>query len=88
MPVAIEHAKVVGSNGTFTTMEGYIAAKVFVEGLRKAGKNLTRQSFTEALEHAGRIDVGGFEVKFTSNSHNGSSFVDTTIIKSDGKFMH
>jgi branched-chain amino acid transport system substrate-binding protein len=87
LPVATEHAKLVGKNGNFTTFEGYIAAKIFVEGLHKAGKNLTRESFINGLERAGKIDVGGFDVKFTPDNHNGSDFVDTTVITKDGKFL-
>ncbi|CAN5366072.1 ABC transporter substrate-binding protein [soil metagenome] len=87
-PIASDHAKALGTAGSFTTMEGYIAARVFVEGLRKAGRNLTRDSFIAALENAGKLDIGGFEVKFSPTNHNGSTFVDTTIIKNDGKFMH
>jgi ABC-type branched-subunit amino acid transport system substrate-binding protein len=86
--IANEHTKALGANSSFTTMEGYIAAKIFAEGVRKAGKNLTRDTFRNALENAGDIDVGGFDVKFSPTNHNGSTFVDTTIIKSDGKFMH
>ena len=32
------------------SLYGYFYAKLFVEGLKKAGKNLTRESFIAALE--------------------------------------
>lgn len=70
----------------FVSLEGFIAAKVFVEGLKRAGSNLTRESFIKALESMTSYDAGGFEVKFSHNDHNASHFVDLTIIGKDGKF--
>ena len=75
-------------NVSFTSLEGYIAAKVLVEGLKKAGKNLSRESLTEALSNIGTIDVGGFKVTYSPTNHNGSSFVDLTIITKNQKFRN
>lgn len=72
---------------TFTTIEGFIAAKVFVEGLRRAGRDLTRERLIAALEKMNDVDVGGFYIGFTPTNHNASKFVDLTIIARDGKFL-
>ena len=72
---------------TFSTVEGYIAAKVFVEALRRAGKDLTRERLVAALEKMNDVDVGGFYVGFSPTNHNASKFVDLTIIARDGKFL-
>lgn len=71
----------------FGTLEGYIAAKVMVEGLRRAGKNLTRDSFIKAMESLDPYDTGGFKVSYGPDNHNGSKFVDLTIISKDQKFV-
>ncbi|MBK6980855.1 MAG: ABC transporter substrate-binding protein [Betaproteobacteria bacterium] len=71
----------------FGTLEGYIAAKVMVEGLRRAGRNLTRESFIRAMETLDPYDVGGFKVSYGPDNHNGSKFVDLTIISRDQKFV-
>jgi ABC-type branched-subunit amino acid transport system substrate-binding protein len=71
----------------FGTLEGYIAAKVAVEGLRRAGKNLTRESFMRALESLDNYDAGGFKVTYGSDNRSGSRFVDLTIISKDQKFV-
>ncbi len=71
----------------FGTLEGYIAAKVMVEGLRRAGRNLTRESFIRAMETLDPYDVGGFKVSYGPDSHNGSKFVDLTIISRNQKFV-
>jgi len=65
-----------------------VAAKVFVEGLRRAGKELTREKLIAGLETMRFVDVGGFNVNFTPSNHNGSSFVELTIIGRDGNFIH
>ena len=72
---------------TFTTIEGFIAAKVFVEGLRRAGRELTRERLIAALEKMEDADIGGFYVRFSPTNHNASKFVDLTIIARDGKFL-
>jgi ABC-type branched-subunit amino acid transport system substrate-binding protein len=71
----------------FGTLEGFIAAKVMVEGLRRAGKNLTRDSFIKAMESLDPYDAGGFRVSYGADNHNGSRFVDLTIISKDQKFV-
>jgi ABC-type branched-subunit amino acid transport system substrate-binding protein len=72
---------------TYTTIEGFIAAKVFVEGLRRAGRDLTRERLIASLEKMSDVDLGGFYVGFTPTNHNASKFVDLTIIARDGKFL-
>jgi branched-chain amino acid transport system substrate-binding protein len=72
----------------FVSLEGFIAAKVFVEGLQGAGANPTRASFTRAIETMGPIDTGGFTVKFSPTNHNASDYVELTVIRNDGTFMY
>lgn len=92
VPVIKEYQELMLKAGqkefTFTTVEGFIAAKIFVEGLKRAGKDLNREKFIAALETMGDVDVGGYFVSFSPKNHNGSHFVDLTIIARDGKFLH
>ena len=71
----------------FSAMEGFLNAKVMVEGLRRAGRNLTREGFVDAMEKMQDVDLGGFFVSYSPTSHTGSKFVDLTIIGRDGKFL-
>ncbi|MGH8751453.1 MAG: ABC transporter substrate-binding protein [Burkholderiales bacterium] len=73
---------------SFSTLEGYLSARVFVEGLKRTGKNLTRENFVNTLEKIQDLDFGGFTVNFSPASHSGSKFVDLTIITKDGRFLH
>jgi ABC-type branched-subunit amino acid transport system substrate-binding protein len=88
-PVVKEYLGVMKQNARtdigFTTLESYIAAKVLVEGLRRAGKDPTREKFISALENMASYDVGGFEVRFSPTNHNGPSYVEVTVLGADGK---
>lgn len=91
VPVVREYQALMQRAGqkelTFTSIEGFIAAKVFVEGLRRAGHDLTRERLIAAFEKMNDVDVGGFYVGFTPTNHNASKFVDLTIIARHGKFL-
>ncbi len=75
-----------GSNPpNYSSIEGYVAARVFAEGLRRAGRTLTRDAVVTALEGLQRLDLGGFAISFGPGRHAGSSFVDLTVLTEDGK---
>jgi branched-chain amino acid transport system substrate-binding protein len=84
---ALKKAGVTDAN--FSSLEGYIAAKVFAEGVRRAGPDLTREKFIAALEtvNLASYDIG-FPVNFSPTNHNGSSFVDMTVITKNEKFLN
>jgi len=67
-------------------LEGYAAAKVLVEGLRRAGPNPTRTKVVTALEGMKKFDLGGLEVSYGPDDHTGLDFADLSIIGIDGKF--
>jgi len=54
----------------FTDLEGYVDAVVFVEALKKAGANLTRDAFVAAAESLD-TSIGGLDVRFTAANHQG-----------------
>ena len=87
-PLGREYLKRIGGPGkaSFASLEGYIAASVFVEGLKKAGKVLTRESFIDALEKLGTVDLRGYRVKFSPTNHNGSNLVELTVIGAGGNY--
>ena len=90
VPVVREYQKLMveaKAEPGFGTLEGYIAAKVMVEGLRRAGRRLDREGFIRAMESIQDFDVGGFKVSYGPGKRNGSQFVDLTIISKDQKFV-
>ena len=69
-----------GSVLNYTTLESCIAAKVLVEGLRRAGPSVTRASLYKGLESVGKVDVGGFFVTFGPGNHHGGKWVDLSML--------
>lgn len=82
-------ARKAGSKDTtYNSLEGYITAKVFVEALRRAGKDPTRDKLISALESMNNYDLGGFVIDYSGNKRIGSTFVDLSIISKSGQFLH
>src|SRR2546422_629918 len=80
-------AKAGYTDFNFSAIEGFVVARVFVEGLKRAGRNLTRETFIDTVESMQDVDVGGFYVSYSPKNHAGSKFVDLTIIAREGKFL-
>ncbi len=91
VPVVKEYQQLSEKAGfkdyNFSAIEGFLVAKVVVEGLRRAGKTLTREAFIGAMEKMQDVDLGGFYIGYSPTNHAGSKFVDLTIIGRDGKFL-
>ena len=66
---------------------GYINGRVLIEGLRKAGNNLTPEGLTQGMEKLSQLDLGGFRLNYSPQNHHGSNFVEITIVGPGGKFI-
>lgn len=88
-PIASEYLAAVkarpGLVPNHSSMEGYVAAKVFSEAAQRAGRNLTREGFINAIQGLRNLDLGGFPVDFGPNKHTGSRFVEMTLLTEDGR---
>ena len=89
-PVTRQFVEAVKAGGmdaqvNFSSMEGYIAARVFVEGLKRAGSKITRESLIAGLEDMGSQSLGGFQVNFSPTNHVASSFVEMSMLTGDGR---
>ena len=91
VPVAKEASDLARARGvqelTPAMMEGFVSAKVLVEGLRRAGPAPTRMKLVEALRTLRRFDVGGLEIGYSPDDHGGIRYVDISIISADGRFL-
>ena len=72
-------------SANFSSMEGYLAARLFAEGLRRAGPKPTRELLMTGLESIGNQSFGGFAVSFGPNDHVASSFVELSMLTGDGR---
>lgn len=80
-------AKANSKEFSYTSLEGFVAAKIIAEALKRTGKDLTRERLVATLESMRNYDAGGFMVDFGQKKHNGSSYVDLSIISKDGQFL-
>ena len=80
-------AKANTKDYSYTALEGFIAAKIFVEALKRTGKDLTREKLIASLEGMRNYDAGGLVVDFGPKKRNGSTYVDLSIISRDGQFL-
>jgi len=83
---ASEAARKAGVELTPTVVEGYVSAKVLVEGLKRAGPKPTRDGLRKALEGMGHYDIGGIELGYSPTDHTGLEYVDLSIVDQAGKF--
>ena len=84
---AQELAKAAGMEGVSPAMmEGYAAAKVLTEGLRRAGPNPTSVALRSALEGIKDFDLGGLKVSYSPTNHTGLDFADLSIVDASGRF--
>jgi ABC-type branched-subunit amino acid transport system substrate-binding protein len=72
---------------TYNDIEGYIAAKAFVEGLRRAGRELTRDKLVAALESFKDVDLGQYRLSFSPDDHTGSKHVEMTVAVGNSGFL-
>ena len=71
----------------FVSLEGYINAKVLVEGLERAGRELNREKFINAIESIQKLDLGIANLlSFSPGDHQGLERVYFTHLQ-DGKFV-
>jgi branched-chain amino acid transport system substrate-binding protein len=93
IPVVNEYHAALAATGSkaglsFNGLEGYITAKVLVEGLKKTGKDVTRAKFIKSVESIADLDLGGYFVGYSPSNHNGSTYVDITVINKEGRFFN
>lgn len=84
-----DYQKLLGGKGNYSyyAVEGYLMARVMVEGLKRAGKDLSRDKLVSALESINNNDFGGYRVNFGSNNRQGSRFVELTVVGPGGKLL-
>lgn len=74
-----------GIEPNYSGIEGFVAAKVFTEAVRRAGRTLTREGFINAVQGMQNVNLGGFPVDFGPAKHTGSRFVELTLLTEDGR---
>jgi ABC-type branched-subunit amino acid transport system substrate-binding protein len=89
-PITREFLAAIAQGGSkvqanFSSMEGFMAAKLFAEGMRRASGRLTRDSLIGGLESIRDYSIGGFNVSFSPSNHVASKFVELSMLTGDGR---
>ena len=69
---------------SYAMLEGFLAAKLLTEALRRAGPSVTREKLLAALNSMRNFDLGGVKVSYTQHMHDGSKFLELTVIGKNG----
>lgn len=88
-PVVREYQKLSIKPGSYSYygMEGYLMARTLVEGLKRAGRDLSRDKLIASLESMNGFDFGGYRINYAANGRIGSRFVELTVIGPGGKIL-
>jgi len=73
-----------GEAPTFVSLEGFVDAMVLVEGLKRAGKDITREKFIAAIESIHEMDAGlgpRLILNYSASDHKGFDNVYPTIVR-------
>jgi branched-chain amino acid transport system substrate-binding protein len=70
------------ASANYSSLEGYVDARVFVEGLRRGRAN-TREGLLAGLESLQHVDFDGFNLNF-GREHAASHFVELSMLTGDG----
>ncbi len=79
----------LGEKPEFVSLEGYLTANLLIEGLRKAGRDLTTETLVDALENLRGVDLGvGAPMSFGMSEHQASHKVWGTVLDANGVFRN
>lgn len=73
-----------GSRPNLVSLEGFVDAMVLVDGLKKAGKDLTREGLIRSIESLHDVDMGlgpQLKLNYSSKSHKGFDHVIPTVVR-------
>src|SRR5213080_3078677 len=78
----------LGEKPDFVSLEGYLAASLLIEGLKRAGRDFTTETLVDALEELRALDLGvGATMGFGMSEHQASHKVWGTVLDAGGNFQ-
>jgi ABC-type branched-subunit amino acid transport system substrate-binding protein len=77
-----------GEAPDYVSLEGYVAANVLIQGLRRAGPQLDTEKLIDVLENTRNFDLGlGASLGFGRAEHQASHKIWGTAIDENGKYQ-
>ena len=89
LPVVADYQKAIkaaGGEPEIVSLEGYLAGRLAIAALEKAGKDVTRDGMLKAIKDTGKFDIGGLPMTFSADKNEALDKVWMTIIEADGSF--
>jgi branched-chain amino acid transport system substrate-binding protein len=85
LPVVAEYQRLMRrqtpqANLSFTSLEGFLAARLITEGLRRAGPDPSREQLVQGLQSIQQLDLGGFTLALGKGDREASSYTDLTFL--------
>jgi ABC-type branched-subunit amino acid transport system substrate-binding protein len=71
---------------SYGALEGYMTAKAMVMSLQATGRELTRERWLRTMANA-RFDLGGLTIQYKTGLHEGSRYVDLSMVDREGRFI-
>ena len=65
---------------SFTSLEGYIVGRLFCAIATEVDGELTREAFLQTMERVGRFNLGGLELSYGPDDHQGMDTIYLTTI--------
>jgi ABC-type branched-subunit amino acid transport system substrate-binding protein len=77
-----------GETPDYVSLEGYIAAKVLIQAMKRVGPQLDTEKLIDALEDLHNLDLGlGAPLGFGRSEHQASHKIWGTALDENGKFQ-
>ena len=89
-PWVVEYQRMIKARDgelSYTSLEGFIAARIIVEALKRGG-DASREALIRSLETLKDVSLGGFPVLFGPENHSASKFVELTVLDSKGRVRY
>lgn len=72
---------------SYESLEGFIAAKVFAEAVRRAPRGWDRAALQKTLQGMSDLDVGGWRVNLRPGVRNAGRAIDLVTLTADGRII-
>ena len=77
-----------GEAADYASLEGYIAANILIDGLKRTGAQLDTEKLVDALEATRNLDLGlGVPLNFGRSDHTASKKIWGTALDETGRFQ-
>lgn len=77
-----------GEEPDYVSFEGYVAANVLIQGMKRTGQQLDTEKLIDALENLQNLDLGlGTTLNFGRSEHQASHKIWGTVIDNNGKYQ-